>query len=75
MVTITHGLLPKDVPPVRGRYQESTNLLPRRVRCAQNCASLMQRSRVSEQARENTSPKKNKSDKQSLQLETYQLSH
>ena len=39
-------------------------LLPLRVRCPWQCAMPVQRARASEQARESTSPEKNKCDKQ-----------
>ena len=41
-----------------------SNLLPRGVRCSQQCAMPVQRARVLEQARRMTSPQKNKCDKQ-----------
>jgi hypothetical protein len=48
--------------------------LPRRVRCPRRRAMPVQRARAPEQAQEDTSPKKNKCDKQ-VPVETYQLSH
>ena len=39
-------------------------VLPRRVRCARQCAMPVQHARAPEQARRDTSPDKNKCDKQ-----------
>ena len=51
---------------VRCTLAQSRNLalLPRRVCCTQRCAMLGQHVSVPEQAQENTTPRKNKSDKQ-----------
>ena len=47
-----------------GGVRSGRILLPQRVRCPWQCAMPVPRARASEQARESTSPKKNKCDKQ-----------
>ena len=53
--------------PYRGCLSDTTwivDVLPRRVRCARQCAMPVQHARAPEQARRDTSPDKNKCDKQ-----------
>ena len=58
----------------RNTLPGSRDLLPLRVCCRRLCAMPVQHARAPEQARGDTSPQKNKCDKQ-VPVETYQLSH
>ena len=58
---------PLSASPYRDCFSDITwiaNVLPRRVRCARQCAMPVQHARAPEQARRDTSPDKNKCDKQ-----------